>query len=259
MNSLPQFRSFDAVRSSDPIRVLKFGSSLLRSVDDIPAICDEIGHHLREVKKLVVVVSAFRGETDDLLGLARRLSSDPCPALLPRLVLSGEERAACMVALACRARGIETELIPIADLGLRASGDPLSSTPRSLDHWAIAQALEQHDVVVVPGFGAQCETTGRHVLLGRGGSDLTAAMIAGALKLRSFRLIKDVDGIYTQDPKLGSASRLRSLDWDEMKRLGGKVVQREAIECAERLGVRIEVAALGSDDPSVIGPAVAEE
>jgi homoserine dehydrogenase len=78
-------------------------------------------------------------------------------------------------------------------------------------------------------------------------------MIAGALQLPRFRLVKDVDGVYSHDPKQGSASRLSRLDWRQARQLAAKVVQREAIDCAERFDLSIEVAALGSDDPSIIG------
>jgi homoserine dehydrogenase len=250
----PSSPPFDIRRPGQSICVIKFGSSLLGTIADVPAICAEIGRHVSASRKVVAVISAFKGETDHLFEQAGRLAAEPCRKLLPRFILSGEERAASLIALGCAARELSTELVPISGLGFVATGNPLSSTPRSLDPWPITQALANHDVVVVPGFGAHCAASGKPVLLGRGGGDLSAAMIAGALKLARFRLVKDVDGIYSSDPKQGPASRFSRLDWEQARRLAAKIVQREAIDCAERLNLSIEVAAPGSDDPSVVGP-----
>lgn len=236
------------------VLVLKFGSSLLKGIEDVARVCDEIGR-LSASNKLVVVVSAFKGETDRLFALASQVSGSPCATILPKLILSGEEQAACAVALACAERGLRTDLLPIADLEFFASGDPFASTPRRLDPWPLTKALRSHDVVVVPGFGARCADTGKHVLLGRGGSDLTATMIAAALRLSRVRLLKDVGGIYTRDPNQHAAQRINRLDWKQARMVAGKLVQAEAIDCAERYNVAIEVAALGSETPSVIGPA----
>jgi uridylate kinase len=63
----------------------------------------------------------------------------------------------------------------------------------------------------------------------------------------------DVEGVYSHDPKHGSALRFSQLDWNEARPLAAKVVQLEAIDCAERFNLSIDVAALGSDDPRIIG------
>jgi aspartokinase len=159
------------------------------------------------------------------------------------------------VALSCAALGLSTVLISISALGISARGDPLASVPHIADPWPVTQALRHHDIVIVPGFGARCADTNRHVLLGRGGSDLTAAVIAGALKLKSIRLIKDVGGHYSGDPKQAGATRIARAGWSEARLIAGRLVQREALDWAGRLGIAIEVAGLGSDEPSVIGPA----
>jgi len=50
-----------------PIVVLKFGSSVLSSVDDMPRVVREIWRHIEQGQRVVAIVSAFAGVTDKLL------------------------------------------------------------------------------------------------------------------------------------------------------------------------------------------------
>ena len=104
-------------------------------------------------------------------------------------------------------------------------------------------------MVVVPGFGA-VTGEGRVVLLGRGGTDLTAAFLAAELGLKTVRLVKDVDGLYDRDPNnADGALRYDRASWETARRLGGSLVQRDAIDLGQARGVEIEVAALGRAAP----------
>ena len=136
-----------------------------------------------------------------------------------------------------------------------AEGEPEHAHPRSLDDARLRQALEDHEVVVVPGFGA-LTGEGRVVLLGRGGTDLTAAFLAAELGLKRVRLVKDVDGLYDRDPNnADGALRYDRASWETARRLGGSLVQRDAIDLGQARGVEIEVAALGRAAATVVGDA----
>ena len=85
------------------------------------------------------------------------------------------------------------------------------------------------------------------VTLGRGGTDLTAVEFSHWLGADRVRLIKDVDGVYTDDPaKNPDAVRLDQLDYDEAAKVSRGLVQEKAIFRAKQNNVVIEVAALGS-------------
>ena len=81
--------------------VLKFGSSVLRDASQAPAVASEIYGHVRAGRKVVAVVSALAGQTDQLLADARSLGLDHENELLPAYVVLGEEKAAALVAVAC--------------------------------------------------------------------------------------------------------------------------------------------------------------
>ena len=166
----------------------------------------------------------------------------------------GEEKAASLVAIACDRVGIDCVALTVKELGLVGRGPVEDAWPVRLDSRLLEGALVAHDVVVVPGFAAVNETGGV-VLLGRGGSDLTAVFIAAELGLDQVRLIKDVDGVYEGDPAQGGAAlRYDRLSWDRARAVAGKLVQPRAIDVAEARGVSIAVSALGRERASVIAP-----
>jgi homoserine dehydrogenase len=237
-----------------PVVVLKFGSSVLRGPEDLPNAVSEIYRHVRAGERVVAVVSAFSGHTDQMLRLARSLGSDHENNQLPRYVAIGEEKSAALLAIACDRSGLASTALNVAELGIIAQGAPEDASPLRLESAGLERALDDYDVVVVPGFGARCED-GHVVLLGRGGSDLTGVFIAAELGLDRVRLIKDVDGVYEGDPAVlgDKALRYDSLDWATARKVAGKLVQPRAIDYAEDRGVAIEVAQAGRGFATRIG------
>lgn len=234
--------------------VMKFGSSILRSPADAPLVASACYAHVRQGRKVVAVVSAFAGETDKLLADARGLGLAHSNDLLPGYVALGEERAAALVAVACDRVGLDAAALSVRELGVVAEGEAEHARPCGLRADHLKQALDRHEVVVVPGFGA-VRPDGRVALLGRGGSDLTAVFLAAELGLDRVRLVKDVDGLYDHDPNDNTAPalRYRRASWDQARQLGGALVQHDAIDLGEKRGVEIEVAALDRADGTVIG------
>ncbi|KAK0331966.1 hypothetical protein LTR94_026803, partial [Friedmanniomyces endolithicus] len=170
--------------------VLKFGSSILRSPAEAPLVAAAVYGYVRAGRKVVAVVSAFGGSTDRLLGEARALGLPHSNELLPGYVALGEEKSAALVAIACDRIGLEACALSVRELGIVAQGEPEHSRPSGLRPDHLKQALDRHEVVVVPGFGA-VKPDGRVALLGRGGSDLTAVFLAAELGLKKVRLVKD--------------------------------------------------------------------
>lgn len=229
------------------ISVVKFGSSVLRAPEDAAAGAAEIRRLAARGEKAIVVVSAFLGDTDRLIGEAALLSRGSSTVHANQLISLGEMRACLALAIACEAAGLDPAVLDIEALGLGAEGPDDEATPVSVDRARVEAALSSADVVIIPGFAARKD--GRTVLLGRGGSDLTAVFLAATLGCRSATLVKDVDGVYDRDPAQagGSARRFETLGYDEAAGVAGKLVQPRAIRFAEARGVAIHVRRLGED------------
>jgi homoserine dehydrogenase len=242
-----------APHTTRPLVVMKFGSSVLSGPKDAPAVASDIYAEVRRGRRVVAVVSAFAGETDRLLAESRALGLAHDNPLLPAYVIQGEERSAALVALACDRIGLSAMTLSVRDLGIVAQGPAEHAHPTGLDRSALDRALEQHEIVVVPGFGA-LSPEGRVVLMGRGGSDLTALFLAAELGLDHVQLVKDVDGLYDRDPNVDPhARRYDQASWAEAKALGGGLVQPDALELAEACQLRVEVRNHADGHRTVIG------
>lgn len=236
-----------------PLVVMKFGSSVLGSPADVPKAASDIYAEVRRGRRVVAVVSAFAGQTDQLLAEARALGLGHDNSILPAYVVQGEERAAALVALACDRIGLDAAALTVRELGLQAEGPCEHARPTALDPEPLNRALRRHDVVVVPGFGA-LSPEGLVVLLGRGGSDLTALFLAAELGLDRVQLIKDVDGLYDRDPNAcPDAQRYDRATWAEARALGGALIQPDALDLAEARSLAVEVRNCLDGHRTVIG------
>jgi homoserine dehydrogenase len=232
--------------------VLKFGSSVLGVEDDYPAAALEIYRHVRDGEKVVTVVSALAGQTDALLDQADRVGGEADPALTARLARVGELHSAALMALALGRLGLRACTLDPHEMGLVAEGEPLDSNLVGLDADRVLAKLDAHEVVVVPGFTAVHAEYGA-VTLGRGGTDLSAVFFAARLDAHRVRLIKDVDGVYDEDPaKNPYAERYVELDYDLAAEVSSGLVQPKAIHAAKSEDVLIEVAALAAGEATTI-------
>jgi homoserine dehydrogenase len=224
--------------------VLKFGSSVLRDKSDLPLVASEIYRRRRGGRKVVAVVSAFAGETDALIAEAASIGGAKSRHA-PRIIALGEERSAALLAIACESIGLDALVLDARTLSLTAGGPVDDAHPETVDLALLETALGRRDVIIVPGFVA-LGPSGEPVLLGRGGSDLTAVFLAAALSAGETTLMKDVDGVYDRDPNAdeGEALRYAELDWARARDVAGKLLQPKAIDFAASHGVAINVVRL---------------
>lgn len=234
--------------------VLKFGGSVLTTETSYAEAGAEIYRHVRDGEKAIVIVSALQGETDQLLAQADRLGADASAEMTAKLARLGEYRSAAMVGLVLARMGVRASVLDPHEIGLEAEGDPLDADLARLDEDALAEAIEGHEVVVVPGFTAGHARHGA-ATLGRGGTDLTAVFFAARAGAQRARLIKDVDGVYTDDPaRDAGARRYDRLDYDTALACSRGLIQPKAIEAARAAGVQLEVAAMGAGEASCVAP-----
>ena len=241
---------------SEETVVLKFGSSVLESPGDIPSAVHEIYAWYRSGHRVVAVVSAIGRTTNELIAEAAELAASPEPYAFAELLATGERKSAALLGIALDRAGILSRVVDPREIHLIAQGKPLDSEPALVGQSRMHELLASTPVLVVPGFFAH-DGEGRLHLLGRGGSDLSAAFLASATHAKRCRLIKDVDGVYDRDPALDPrrpARRFATLGYGTAIRVASPLVQPKAVRFIERLGQSVEVAALGQGDASVVGP-----
>ena len=240
---------------SRPVIVLKLGGSVLRDADSLRAAVHEIYRWLRAGYGVVAVVSALQGATDALLETCRRLSPAADGYVSAAVAAGGELHCAALLSAQLDRAGVPACVLPPGEAGLSACGDPLAATPVALDPRPVRAALGRGEVAIVPGFFAP-DDEGRTVTFGRGGSDLTALFLAARLGAARCRLVKDVDGVYEDDPAATSPPprRFARATWDDALATDGSIVQHAALRFArsERLG--FELGRLNGTSPTRIGP-----
>jgi len=180
--------------------------------------------------------------------------TQPDDALVAALLATGEATSSVLLGLALRRSGIPATVLDAEQAGLSTEGPLLDSNLKSVDTASVHKALKS-GVVVLPGFVGKSRS-GKTTLLGRGGSDLTALFLAQRLG-GTCRLIKDVNGLYTSDPNAQSGlstARFSRVSYAGAARVSGAVVQRKAIEFAERERLRFSVSSIGSCRATEVGP-----
>lgn len=236
------------------IVVLKFGSSVLRSAADLPAAVHEIYRWYRTGSRVLAVVSAIGGTTEQLLAQAQEISGTPDPLATAQLLATGERTCAALLGIALDRAGVRSRVLDPRDINLTVAGSPLDSAPIDVDAQKLRSMLERFAVLVLPGFFGYAAGRALH-LLGRGGSDLSAVFLAHALRARRCRLLKDVDGVYEFDPARSSGSaprRFATLGYADAARVAGSLIQRKAVEFLASCGAGAEVTALGLAHESVV-------
>ena len=242
------------MQSENRIIVLKFGSSVLRSENDLPTAVHEIYRWWREGFQVVAVVSALGNTTDELAKRAHSVCDQPGDELVAALLATGEAASTALLGLALNRSGIPATALDAERAGLATDGPIIDANLTSIDTTTVLEALRD-GVVVLPGFVGKGRC-GKTTLLGRGGSDLTALFVAQRLGAVC-RLIKDTDGLYTSDPNSTtkpSATRFLRVSYATAARVGGAVVQPKAIDFAERHRLTFIVSGLGSSRATEVGP-----
>ncbi len=224
--------------------VQKFGGTSIGSIERIQHVAQIIEKTYREGHQLVVVLSAMSGETDRLIKMARELSTDPDDRELDVLLSSGERVTIALMAMTLQGIGIKARSFTGRQVGIVTDGAHTKARISRVDTKRVLETLKDGVVPIVAGFQGINEASDV-TTLGRGGSDLTAVVLAAALKADICFIYTDVDGVYTADPNMvPSARRLKKISYEEMLELaslGAKVLQTRSVELAAKHQVPLEV------------------
>ncbi|MBQ0054910.1 MAG: aspartate kinase [Synergistaceae bacterium] len=228
-----------------PLTVLKFGGTSVADAERMKHVAEIVKKIRDENNRVAVVVSAMGSMTDDLLALAEDVSMTRDGREIDQLLATGEQQSVALLSLALQQSGIPAQSFTARQAGIKAKGFPMEGRIYDIEPLAVEKVLNEGTVAVITGFQA-INDNGDVITLGRGGSDLSAVALAAALKADSCRLLKDVEGIYTADPRVvPQAKKIKEMDFDECMELavkGAGVLQARSVEMAARYKVPLYVA-----------------
>ncbi|HSR51962.1 MAG TPA: aspartate kinase [Acidobacteriota bacterium] len=227
-----------------PILVKKYGGTSVADPERIRKVAAGLARDHRRRRPQVVVVSAMAKTTDELLGLARQVSSRPHPRELDMLLATGEQISIALLAMAMHENGVQAVSLTGAQCGIVTDGNFSRARIQAIRSDRIEERLGAGQVVFVAGF--QGVTAGDEITtLGRGGSDTTATALAAALGARRCQIFTDVEGVFTADPRIVPEARLlRYISYPEMLEYaasGSKVLHPRCVEIANRHQVPLQV------------------
>ncbi len=224
--------------------VQKYGGTSVGTPERIRNVARRLLEMQREGCQVVAVISAMAGVTDNLIKLAREISPHPNERELDILLATGEHAATALAAMAVNALGGRAISLTGAQAGVLTDRNHAKARIANISPKQIHELLSDDYIVIVAGFQGQTPE-GETTTLGRGGSDLTAIALAGALNADVCQVFTDVDGVFTCDPRVVTdAKKLDEVAYDELLEMastGSKVMQSRAVEFAKKFGIEFEV------------------
>ncbi len=207
--------------------------ALVGDLDDLSRLLGDVDERIREFERLCMAVAILGELTDRGLAVISGL---------------GERLLAPILAAAIRARGIQSEFVDAGELIVTddnyASAAPDMDATRSATRGRLLPLLERCATPVVTGFVA-ATADGVPTVLGRGGSDYSAAILGAALDADEIQIWTDVDGVLTADPRIVKNARpLPELTYSEAAELayfGAKVLHPKTMLPAIDRGIPISV------------------
>ncbi len=257
------------VQDASEVVVDKFGGSVLRRAEDIAAAVDVVARQRGVGQRPVVVVSAFEGVTDTIIAAASALLPHGADWLreaghdagsarareADRALATGEALSAALFTLGLQAHGIPARSFSGAEAGIRTAAAHLGAEVRRVLARPLRAALARGLVPVVAGFQGIGEH-GELTTLGRGGTDLSAVVLAVALRADRCELFKDVGGVMEADPRLVPAARFLPIvdaaQLELLAELGAEIVHPVAVRRARRGRLRLVVRALDDAAPQTL-------
>ena len=232
--------------------VLKFGGTSVADVPQIKKIALKVKNEVNQGYKVIAVVSAMAGVTNNLIELAKTTAEIPYYAEYDVVLSTGEQVTSALLAtvlnnLNIKARSWLGWQVPI--ISDKSHGNAVIEEIKTEN---ILESLKKDQVAIISGFQGITKEN-RITTLGRGGSDTSAVAIAAAFSAMRCDIYTDVDGVYTTDPRIvKSAKKLDLITYEEMLELasqGAKVLQTRSVALAMKYSVKLRVLSSFEDLP----------
>jgi aspartate kinase len=230
---------------SAEIVVQKFGGATLADPSLIKQVAARIANLRRSGKKVVAVVSAMGKTTNQLIELAQAVSPRPNRRELDMLLSTGERVSMALVSMALHDQGIDAISFTGSQAGILTDSSHVNAIIKEVKAIRVLESLEQNKVVVLAGYQGVSTEKKEITTLGRGGTDTSAVAMAAFLKASHCEILKDVDGVFSADPKLvPKARRLNALTYKQMMEMtfwGAKVLHYRSVELAAHTKVKLYI------------------
>ncbi len=232
--------------------VMKFGGTSMADLDRIRNVANRVKREVDAGNEVAVVVSAMAGTTNQLVKWCQDLSPLHDPREYDVVVATGEQVTIGLLAIALQSVGVQARSWQGWQVPIRTDDAHGKARVTEVEGATLIARMQAGEVPVVAGFQGVAPD-GRVSTLGRGGSDLSAVVLAAAIKADRCDIYTDVDGIYTTDPRMvPRARKLDRISYEEMLELasvGAKVLQTRSVEMAMKARVRVQVLSSFEDKP----------
>ncbi len=225
-------------------KVLKFGGTSVGTIDRIRHVANIIKKEISLGNKIIAVVSAMSGKTNELIKLSNEISEEFNKRELDVLLSSGEQVTCALLSGALLKLDIKAKSWMNWQIPILTDGEHSNARIVNIHIEKINKFLDEKGVAIIPGFQG-ISKNGDITSIGRGGSDATAVAVAKIFNADYCEIYTDVDGVYSTDPnKIPVAKKIDKISYNEMlelSSLGAKVMQSSAVQTAMMYDIPLEV------------------
>ena len=225
-------------------KVLKFGGTSVGTTKRIQHVAKIIEKEHSEGNKVIAVVSAMSGKTNELIQLSKEISEEFNKRELDVLLSTGEQITCALLSGALIKLNIAAKSWLNWQIPILTEGEHTNARIVNMHVEKINEYLEKNGVAIIPGYQGISQN-GDITTIGRGGSDATAVAVAKIFNAETCEIYTDVDGVFSTDPnKIPVAKKIDKISYDEMlelSSLGAKVMQPSAVQTAMIYDIPLEV------------------
>ncbi len=231
-------------------KVLKFGGTSVGTIERIQHVANIIKKEVTSGNKVIAIVSAMSGKTNELIKLSNKISEKFNKRELDVLLSSGEQVTSALLSAALIDIDVKAKSLLNWQIPIITEGDHTNARIINIHVDKINKFISEDCVAVLPGFQG-ISKSGEITTIGRGGSDATAVAVAKIFNADTCEIYTDVDGVYSTDPnKIPVAKKIDKISYEEMlelSSLGAKVMQSSAVQTAMMYDIPLEVRSTFTD------------
>ena len=178
-------------------KVLKFGGTSVGTTERIHHVANIIKKERSLGNKVIVVVSAMAGKTNELIKLSKEISEEFNKRELDVLLSSGEQATCALLTGALTKMNMKAKSWLNWQIPIITEGDHGNARIINISVEKINEYLDDNGIVIIPGFQG-ISKNGDITTIGRGGSDATAVAVAKIFNADTCEIYTDVDGVFLQ-------------------------------------------------------------